>query len=238
MTLTRALALAVALSAAMPTLAQQSAQPQFTVSPANRTLTVTATGTVSVEPEVAVLHIGFETQPTDAKSAYAQGAQTSQAIVAALRHAGVAESDIRSESQFLQRDYSIPKSHKFKLTQQWTVKTTPARAAEVLDAAITAGANSSGAIDWTVRDEAAISAQALDQATARARQNAALLAKGMGVRLGALLFVSNQLNAPSFPRPMMRALAMAPGTEQAPPLAIEPNKVTREANVYAVYAIE
>ncbi len=235
----RAFAVSLLLAASLPALAQQAAQPQFTISPANRTLSVTATGSVSVEPEVAVLHIGFETQPTDAKSAYADGAQTSNAILAAVRQAGVAESDIHSESQYLSRDYTIPKSHKFKLTQQWTVKTTPARVAEVLDAAVTAGANSSGAIDWTVRDETALSTQALDQATARARDNAAVLAKGMGVRLGVLLFTSNQLSAPNFPRPMMRALAMAGPPEVAPPpLAIEPQKVTREASVYAIYAIE
>lgn len=234
----RAFAVSLLIAAALPALAQQAAQPQFTISPANRTLSVTATGTISVEPEVAILHIGFETQPTDAKSAYAEGAQTSNSILAAVRQAGVAESDIRSESQYLQRDYTIPKSHKFKLAQQWTVKATPARAAEVLDAAVTAGANSSGAIDWTVRDEAALSAQALNEATARARENAAVLAKGMGVRLGVLLFTSNQISAPVFPRRMMRSFAIAGAEAAPPPLAIEPQKVTREANVYAIYAIE
>ncbi len=234
----RAFAISWLIAAALPAFAQQAAQPQFTISSANRTLSVTATGSVSVEPDLAILHVGFETQPTDAKTAYAEGAQTSNAIIAAVRQAGVTDSDIRSESQYLQRDYTIPKSHKFKLTQQWTVKTTPARAAEVLDAAITAGANSSGAIDWTVRDEAALSTQALDQATARARENATTLAKGMGVHLGPLLFTSNQLSTPNFPRPMMRALAMAGAPEAAPPLAIEPQKVSREASVYAIYAIE
>lgn len=238
MNIVRILAASATLAAALPALAQQAAQPQFTISSANRTLSVTATGSVSVEPDVAILHIGFETQPGDAKTAYAEGAQTSNAIIAAVRQAGVADSDIRSESQYLQRDYSIPKSHKFKLAQQWTVKTTPARAAEVLDAAITAGANSSGAMDWTVRDEAALGTQALDQATARARENAATLAKGMGVHLGVLLFTSNQLSAPVFPRPMMRSMAATAEAGPPPPLAIEPQKVTREANVYAIYAIE
>ena len=149
----------------------------------------------------------------------------------------MAASAIRSESQYLQRDYT-PKSHKFKLTQQWTVRTTPERAAEILDVAITAGANSSGQIEWTVKAEHALEVQALDKAAARARENAAVLAKGMGVRLGTLNYVSNQLSAPSFPRPMVRAFAMAGKEEAAPPLAIEPHKVTSEATVYAVFAIE
>lgn len=237
MTINRTLAVAALLSAALPALAQLTSQPQLKIEPANRTLTVTATGSVTAEPEVATLHIGFETQPGSAKAVYADGARTSNAIIAALKQTGIVESAIHSESQYLQRDYSS-KLHLFKLTQQWTVKTTPERAAEVLDTAITAGANSSGQIDWTVKDERALEEQALDRAAARARENAAVLAKGMGVRLGTLIYVSNQLSAPIYPRPMMRALAMAGTAEAAPPLAIEPQKVSREATVYAVFAIE
>jgi uncharacterized protein YggE len=59
----------------------------------------------------------------------------------------------------------------------------------------------------------------------------------MGVRLGALIYVSNQLVSPGYPRPMM-AMAMAKSADQAQPLSIEPQKVSRQATVYAVYAIE
>ena len=137
-----------------------------------------------MEPEVAILHIGFDTQPGDPKQVYAEGARTSNAIIDALKQAGVQQSDIRSESQYLNRDYTLPKSHKFKLSQQWTVRTTPERAAEILDIAVTAGANTSGEIEWTVKDEKALEEQALDRAAGRAKENAAVLAKGMGVRLG------------------------------------------------------
>ncbi len=230
------LAASAVLAAALPLGAQQASQPQLKVDSANRTLTVTADESVSVEPEIAILHIGFETQLGDAKSVYADGANTSNAIISALKQAGIPESAIRSESQYLQRDFTKP--HKFKLAQHWTVRTTPERAAEILDVAVTAGATSSGQIDWTVKDEQALEEQALDRAAARAKENAAVLAKSMGVRLGALIYVSNQGSTPSFPRPMVHAFAMAGNAEAAPPLAIEPHKVGREANVYAVYAIE
>ena len=65
-----------------------------------------------------------------------------------------------------------------------------------------------------------------------------MLAKGMGVRLGALIYVSNQLSTPTFPRPMMQSPRHGPSTGAAPPLAVEPHKVSREATVYAVFAIE
>lgn len=216
---------------------QDAGQPQIKIDTANRTLTVTASDSVSVEPEVAVLRIGFETAPSDAKSAYAEGSRVSNGIRDALKQAGVADDAIRSESQFLEPDYTQPKQHKFKLQQQWTVRVEPARAAEILDVAVSSGANNAGGIEWTVKDEKALEAQALEKAAGRARENAATLARGMGVKLGALLYVTNQLAVGVAPVPMMRAMAVSAGVASAP-LAIVPQKVTNSATVHAVFAIE
>lgn len=234
----RILAASTIVATAFSAGAQQLSQPQLRIDKANRTLTVAATGSVSVEPDVAVLHIGFETPPSSAKAAYAEGARTSNAIINALKHAGVPATAIRSQMQYLARDFSVPKSHKFKLVQRWTVKTTPKRAAELLDVAITAGANTSGEIEWTVKDKRALEDQALAKAAARARANAAELAKGMGVQLGQLLYVSNQMSSPVYARPLMaRTFSAARNAPKVPPLSIEPQKVTRTASIYAVYAI-
>jgi uncharacterized protein len=216
-------------------IAQQPGQPQLKVDSTNRTLTVNAENTVTVEPEVAILHVGFETLPTDAKAAYAAGTTTSNAIINALKQAGVPASAIRSEWQHLNSVYDKP--HKFTLQQQWTVRVKPDRAAEILDAAITAGANNSGQVDWDVDDQQALQDKALEGAAGRARAQAAVLARGMGVKLGALVYVSNQVSSPVMP---MRAYSMkaAPMAEQAQPLSIEPHKVSSSATVYAVFAIE
>ena len=88
-----------------------------------------------------------------------------------------------------------------------------------------------------MKDEKALEAQALDKAASRAKANAEVLAKGMGVRLGSLIYVSNQLTAPQYPRPMM-AMAMRSAEAAPQPLAVEPHQVSREASVYAVFAIE
>ena len=232
------LALSAFIAAVLPAAAQQASQPQLKIDSSNRTLTVTARDSVTAEPDVAILHLGFETQPASAKDAYASGAQTSNAVIDALKQAGVPESAIHSESQYLQRDYSMPKSHKFVLAEQWTVKTTPKRAAELLDVAVTAGANSSGQIEWTVSDERGLENQALDKAAARAKADAAELAKGMGVQLGPLVYVSNETSRPVIP--IFSVARLSAGVAQAapPPLAIEPQKVTRSASIYVVYAIQ
>ena len=80
--------------------------------------------------------------------------------------------------------------------------------------------------------------KALEDATVRARAQAAVLAKGMGVKLGALIYVSNQVSTPITPVRIHAMELSRAAAAPAPPLAIEPHKVERTANVYAVFAIE
>jgi hypothetical protein len=237
----QAIAVFALIAGCAAAVAQSSNQVQLKIEASNRTLTVNAEERVTAEPEIAILHIGFETQPSDAKTAYATGSKTSNDIVAALKQAGIPETSIRSESQHL--DSIGYKSHKFKLVQKWAVETPPGRAAEILDVAVSAGATDSGQIDWTVKDEKALENQALDKAAARARENATVLAKGMGVHLGLLVYVTNQVSEQiraqfglaNFSNGVMAMDRSAPSSS---PLAIEPRKVSRTAAVYAVFAIE
>ncbi|MGD0735945.1 MAG: SIMPL domain-containing protein [Terracidiphilus sp.] len=218
--------------------AQPPTQAQLKIESANRTLTVSAEERVTADPEIAILHIGFETPLSDAKTAYAAGAKTSNDIVTALKNAGIPEASIRSENQHLQNE--LGKAHRFKLVQQWTVKAPPDRAAEILDVAVGAGATDSGQIDWTMQDVRALEDQALDRAAARVKANADVLAKGMGVHLGPLVYVTNQVSGPQF-----QSMANFESNNGAggyitvtKALAIEPRKVSRTASVYAVFAIE
>lgn len=225
------------LACASASCGAQASEVQLKIEQSNRTLSISADDHASVEPEVAILHIGFETGLDNAKDAYAAGAKTSNQIVSALKQAGVEDRAIRSEWQRLERDYSN-KQHKFKLVQQWSVKVPPLKVAEVLDTAVNAGANDSGQIEWTVNDPKALETQALSAAAARARQQAEELAKAMGVKLGALVYVTNQMTGEVRPMAVARFRANAGVVAQAAPLAIEPNKVERTAQVFAVYAIE
>jgi len=223
--------------------AQSSNQVQLKIEAANRTLSVTAEERVTADPEIAILHIGFETPFSDAKSAYAAGAKISNGIIAALKQANIPESAIRSESQKLISYDS--KARKYKLVQYWTVKTPPERVAEILDIVVAAGGTDSGEIEWTVNDVKALEDQALEKATTRAREKAAVIAKGMGVHLGTLLYVSNQVSEIAFENRNFAALASlglgvssGASDSKASPLSIEPRKVSRTGTVYAVFTID
>lgn len=224
--------------------AQQPGQVELKIDSTNRTITVSTQGRVEADADVAILHIGFETRPSDAKSAYADGARISNAIVDAIRQAGIPETSIHSESQLLEP--VDVKNHKFKLTQNWTVKTPSARAGEILDVAVNAGATDSGQIEWTVEDVHALEDRALEQAVTRAREDAEVMAKASGVHLGSLLYLTNRMGEAGIGMHMeameegdaAQSPRMFGGTVVSSPLAIEPHQVVREAAVYAVFAIQ
>jgi len=242
MQVNRALALAATLAAAVSLSAQQLTQPTLSVAPSNRTLAVTCDEHVTADADVAILHIGFETPPSDARKAYSEGGRISNAILAALKQAGIPESSIRTESQHLNRQF--PDQHKFKVTEEWSVRVPPDRVAELLDVAVNAGATISGDVDWALNDEKTLDQQALQQAALRARQNAEVLARTMGVKLGTLIYTTNEVAAPPVDQPrgvgylMGSSNVLRQELRAGPPLAIEARRVVREATVYAVFAIE
>jgi uncharacterized protein YggE len=212
----------------------------------NRTIVITATDKVTALADLAAVHIGFIAYGPDSDAAYANGSRISNAIVKSLLAAKVPNDAIESENQNVSpvQEYQIDKltpaekaQRKFQVTQSWTVRTAASDAAKVLDLAVKAGANQSGQIDWSLKDENASEAEAAGKALQRARTVAAEMAKGLDARLGALLYASNETQAAP-PRPLMRAMAAAPAAMKVEPLAINPRQIEKSATVYAVFAIE
>ena len=220
-----------------------------TVSKENRTIAVTATDSVTVTADVATVYVGFVVYGVDHDSTYAEGSKTSNAIMDALKKAGVPSDAIESQNQslaevqpFQQNQLSAEEKakRKWSLTQSWAVHANASDAARVLDVAVKAGANQSGRIVWDLKDENASQTQAAEKALLRARSVAESMAKGLNVKLGALLFASNQ--APALPVRLGVGLAGSAGENMSytelPPLAISPTRITKTATVYAVFAIE
>ena len=118
------------------------------------------------------------------------------------------------------------------------MRTNAPDAARVLDLAVKAGANQSGAIEWSLKDENKPQAEAAGKALQRARTVAEEMAKGMSVKLGWLIFASNETQAAPI-RPMMQRMESKAMAAAAPlPLAINARQIEKTATVYAVFAIE
>ncbi len=218
------------------------------VSKENRTIAITATDRVIATADVATLHLGFIAYGPDSQSAYANGSRVSNAIADALKKAGVPEDALESENQNVSpvQEYQVQKltdaekaQRKFQVTQSWTLRSNAKDASRLLDIAVKAGANQSGQIDWSLLDENAPQAEAAAKALQRARSVATQMAAGMNVKLGALIYASNEVQAEPV-RPLMRAMAAPAMMKQrdVEPLAINPLRVEKSATVYAVFAIE
>ncbi len=223
---------------------------QIQVNKDNRTLAITASDSASALADTATVHVGFVAYAPDAQAAYAKGSEISNAIAKALTRSGISKSALQSEAQNLSEtpQFELEKlppaeqaQKKFQLRQSWTAKTKADDAAKVLNSAVNAGANQSGQIDWSVADENALEARAAGKALARARAIASQMAQGLGIKLGDLIYASNQA-AESRPI-MMRAMSPGMGTGsgagmEPAPLAINPREIERSATVYAVFAIQ
>ncbi len=222
---------------------------QVQVSSTNRTISVTATETAERKADRAVLHVGYQIYGADSGAVYTEAAGISQAVAKALEQAGVAKDEVSSESQSTgpvqeyQAQALTPAERaqrRYEAQQSWTVKTGPEAVAKMLAAAIAAGANASGQIDWSLGEESALTAEASTEALAHAREIAADMAKGLGAKVGGLLYASNQLEPE---RPLNgRVLAMAgaaPVVTAAPPkLSLSAPMITRSATVSAIFALE
>jgi uncharacterized protein YggE len=218
----------------------------------NRTIAVTASDKATADADIAVVHVGFEQFAPTADDAYEAGSQASNAVMSALKRAGVSDNAIESQGQNLNRNMQFdPKEtdeerakRQFVLSQSWTVKITAEQAALVLHTAVEAGANTSGQIDWDLKDRDRLQAQAAAKALVHARAMAEQMAQGLNAHLGALIYASNR-------EPQVMGFGGGGGMgfiggvaggmleqRKALPLAIRPQKIEESATVYAVFAIE
>jgi hypothetical protein len=211
----------------------------------NRTIAITTSDQAEAIADVAVLSVGFTTYGPDQDSTYADGSQTSNAIIKALRGSGVSADSIESDNQNLSAIEDSDKVRwakgiRFTFSQAWHVTVAAKDAATILHVAITSGANDSGGIQWKLANDDAVESEAAAKALAHAQQIAESMAKGLHTRLGALVYASNQA-------PQRTVFGYSLNTESASlgraklnlkPLAISPGRIEKTATVYAVFAIE
>jgi uncharacterized protein YggE len=169
----------------------------------------------------------------------------------AMQKLGVKDENIESSGQGLEHnsnfDDKTPADERtkkqFMFHQSWIISVPPANSAEVIRVAIAAGANESGGIEWRFADRKSLQAKAAANALVKARAVAQEMAEGLHVKLGALIYASNEMPRVAMFRRMgvlntESASVTSVAPQPAPPLEIRPQTIREEATVYAVFAIE
>ena len=215
----------------------------------NKTIAITTSDQAEALADTAVVTVGFHSFGKDQDSTYADATRTSNAIIAALTSAGVPKESVESADQSLspldpvrdQDNARYAQGIRFEFAQSWHVTVLASAAANVLHVAITAGANESGDIQWQLKQDDALQAEAAKKALEHARQIASQMAAGLGVKLGTLVYASNQTPAQIMVGAANETVTVTNKAAPKPnlkPLAISPEKIQKTATVYAVFAIE
>jgi len=218
----------------------------------NKTIAISTTDEATTTADIAAITIGFEIYGPDAQAVSSEGDKLSHAILDALHKAGVEDKAVESSGQGVERNKDIDEKEKpeqrareqFIFRQTWEVSVSPQLAAGAIRVAIAAGANKSGAIDWRLADRKALQAKAAESALVKAREVADRMAEGLHVKLGSLIYASNEtpgarlyLNRPAQGLMLYDSAEVSTVVSTGPPLEIRPQTIREEATVYAVFAI-
>lgn len=172
--------------------------------PAEHTIAVSGTGTVTVKPDIADVRLGVSIQKRTVKEAQAAAAEAMAGAVAAIRKTGVASDDIQTTTVSLSPVYEYPQGGGQKLvgyqfTNQVAVTVRDlSKVADVIDGAIAGGANTVDGVTFRVNNAVAAESQARTAAMADAKARAQALATAAGVRITGVA----QITETSAPAPM------------------------------------
>jgi uncharacterized protein YggE len=151
-------------------------------------ITVTGTGESRRTPDRAGLMFGVQTHGATAAATQAAHAAEVKRLIAALKAAGVADKDVKTEQFDVSPRYDVDKVAKpsgYSANSSVTVSDQPLeRASQLSEVGVDAGADSVSGPGLSVADPKAGYNQALKRAFADARAKAEVLAEAAGVSIG------------------------------------------------------
>ncbi len=236
MRIQQTLILAAAMAMTACTMPQASAQNEVAL----RTITVTGQGEAVAAPDMAVLSIGVRTDGRTAAEALQGNSAAMTETIAKLKDLGVENRDIQTSALSInprydyERNRSNPPLIGYTASNSLTVKLRDlSHAGEVIDQAVSSGANSLGGISFTFADPKPLQDDARKDAVARARAKAKLLTEAAGVRLGSVLTINDGYAATPSPQPRM--MRMEAASDSAVPLQAGESVIS--ASVTIIYEI-
>jgi uncharacterized protein YggE len=204
-------------------------------------LSVSATGSVYLVPDVVDIDLGVQTRSASVGSAVSNNNRLSAAVLAALTGQGVASSDIQTTyfSVSPQQMYDNTGTPTGEVTY-WVDNTVhvrlrqPDKLGDVLQAAIGAGANNVQGVTYSVSDPSQAQAEARQKAIDTAQARAHLLASAAGVTLGETQSINSTVGLPG-PRTTGAAAAEAPAGSNVP---VSPGSLEVQVQVTISYALK
>jgi uncharacterized protein YggE len=170
----------------------------YTENAADRnTVSVNATGTIKVMPDIAYVTAGVVTQDADAAKAQSDNSAAMNTLFDALKTAGLTEDDIDTTGYSVNPMYNYDDSTGISEIYAYQVTNTVriavrdlARVGEIIDIAGQSGANTNYSIEFTLEDKDAHYNEALTKAMEEAKGKADTLAAAGAFTIKGVLTVS------------------------------------------------
>lgn len=153
------------------------------------TVSVSGVGTITVKPDIAYINVGVETQDADAGKAQEDNAEKMTAVMAALKKAGISESDITTVQYSIYDRYDYLENGKdvkyYNVSNivKVTVKDIT-KVGDVIDAGSKAGANQISSIQFGISNEDVVYQEALKLAMTSAKDKATSIMGTFGKKPG------------------------------------------------------
>lgn len=235
-TMPRLIALALLTLAPAPALAQDAA---FRAT----TLHVVAQGETRIRPDIGSLSLGVSNEAPTAQAASQENAKRMTQVMAALRAAGIADRDIQTSGFSLNPQYRYgqgqpPERTGYQATNSVTVTIRElARAGQIMDAAMTAGANQVRGVSFRLEDPTAAQDSARQAAVKSLEAKAQLYARASGYRVVRLVSLSEAGAAPAFPALPIPPVAQGRDDVVVSGSSVAPGELTSRANLQATYEL-
>ncbi len=228
--------LALVLSACGPTTINQAAPENL------RTLNVSGLGVVYLTPDIAYINVGVNTQRENASEAVEVNKTQTTAVIEAIKDFGVDAKDIRttnfsiwSNQQYDPMGQISGTTYVVDNTVNVTVRDLD-KLGDLLDAAITAGANSIYSIQFDVADKTKATDEARTLAVADAKNEAQGLAEAAGLSLVDVQTISYYESSPT---PYFEGKGGGGGAAmEAAAVPIQPGQLAITVTVNIVYTIK
>lgn len=179
-----------------------------------RTITVTGFGSANGAPDIAYMNIGVETINSDIATAFADNKTRIDSIMAALSEFNIPSEDIRTDYFNIYQDQNFgpvdpgmsgpdgapPVAGNYRISNVMTVIVRDSQQVdEILTAVIEAGANVVNGVSFDIADRTALQSEARVSALDDARERAQQVADHLGVTLGEVVSVNENMSGGGFP---------------------------------------
>ena len=193
---------------------------------------VSGTGSVTANPDLAMLSLGVESRGKTVEEARAKAADAMNAVMASLKKDDIAQKDIQTHSFNISPEYNYVdrvdglgrRTERvligYIVSNQVSVKVRNLDSVgKVIDNVAKAGGDLTliSGISFTIDDPAALRRQARDKAVADALAKAEQMARAAGVSIGKAFYLSESGGAPQPPQVFMtKALSAEAGGAPTP----------------------